>query len=128
MAIIGGGMAGLVCALNLEARGVKSTVFDTVRLLGTPPLYCFSILNWGFGYRESFGLYVCFAVISLQIRAFYFGLIKLQFSIRFVSWAAVETPRDWFQSSIRVWVSRKFWSLAVSAVVISLQIRAFLVS
>ncbi|CAN6809436.1 unnamed protein product [Brassica oleracea] len=29
VAIIGGGMAGLVCALNLEARGVKSTVFDT---------------------------------------------------------------------------------------------------
>lgn len=32
MAIIGGGMAGLVCAQNLEARGVQSTVFDTVRL------------------------------------------------------------------------------------------------
>jgi len=31
VAIIGGGMAGLVCALNLEARGVQSTVFDTVR-------------------------------------------------------------------------------------------------
>ncbi|TXG65987.1 hypothetical protein EZV62_007262 [Acer yangbiense] len=27
--IIGGGMAGLVCALNLDKRGVKSTVFDT---------------------------------------------------------------------------------------------------
>ncbi|XP_021901920.1 uncharacterized protein LOC110817585 isoform X2 [Carica papaya] len=27
--IIGGGMAGLVCALNLEKRGVRSTVFDT---------------------------------------------------------------------------------------------------
>ncbi|EEF31084.1 conserved hypothetical protein [Ricinus communis] len=27
--IIGGGMAGLVCAVNLEKRGVKSTVFDT---------------------------------------------------------------------------------------------------
>ncbi|KAJ8759431.1 hypothetical protein K2173_006961 [Erythroxylum novogranatense] len=27
--IIGGGMAGLVCALTLEKRGVKSTVFDT---------------------------------------------------------------------------------------------------
>ncbi|KAK0602550.1 hypothetical protein LWI29_034648 [Acer saccharum] len=26
---IGGGMAGLVCALNLDKRGVKSTVFDT---------------------------------------------------------------------------------------------------
>ncbi|ESQ49622.1 hypothetical protein EUTSA_v10020605mg [Eutrema salsugineum] len=29
VAIIGGGMAGLVCALDLEARGVQSTVFDT---------------------------------------------------------------------------------------------------
>ena len=28
--IIGGGMAGLICALNLEKRGVRSTVFDTV--------------------------------------------------------------------------------------------------
>uniref|UniRef100_A0A2P2JQ75 Amine oxidase domain-containing protein n=2 Tax=Rhizophora mucronata TaxID=61149 RepID=A0A2P2JQ75_RHIMU len=27
--IIGGGMAGLVCALSLEKRGVQSTVFDT---------------------------------------------------------------------------------------------------
>ncbi|PON46101.1 FAD/NAD(P)-binding domain containing protein [Parasponia andersonii] len=27
--IIGGGMAGLICALNLEKRGVRSTVFDT---------------------------------------------------------------------------------------------------
>lgn len=45
VAIIGGGMAGLVCALNLEARGVKSTVFDTVRRLGSSPLIVFSILN-----------------------------------------------------------------------------------
>lgn len=28
--IIGGGMSGLLCALYLEKRGVKSTVFDTV--------------------------------------------------------------------------------------------------
>ncbi|KAE8721619.1 putative nuclease HARBI1-like [Hibiscus syriacus] len=28
--IIGGGMAGLLCALSLEKRGVKSTVFDTL--------------------------------------------------------------------------------------------------
>ncbi|XP_010025000.2 uncharacterized protein LOC104415418 isoform X1 [Eucalyptus grandis] len=27
--IIGGGMSGLICALNLEKRGIKSTVFDT---------------------------------------------------------------------------------------------------
>ncbi|PIN03490.1 Zeaxanthin epoxidase [Handroanthus impetiginosus] len=27
--IIGGGMSGLVCALYLEKRGIKSTVFDT---------------------------------------------------------------------------------------------------
>ncbi|CAK7341009.1 unnamed protein product [Dovyalis caffra] len=31
--IIGGGMAGLLCALSLEERGVKSTVFDTVAML-----------------------------------------------------------------------------------------------
>ena len=30
VAIIGGGMAGLSCALYLEKRGVRSTVFDTV--------------------------------------------------------------------------------------------------
>lgn len=30
VAIIGGGVAGLVCALTLEERGIKSTVFDTV--------------------------------------------------------------------------------------------------
>lgn len=30
VAIIGGGMAGLICALNLAKRGVRSTVFDTV--------------------------------------------------------------------------------------------------
>ncbi|KAE8009998.1 hypothetical protein FH972_006396 [Carpinus fangiana] len=29
VAIIGGGMSGLMCALNLEKRGVRSTVFDT---------------------------------------------------------------------------------------------------
>ncbi|KAI3979830.1 hypothetical protein MKX01_013925 [Papaver californicum] len=29
VAIIGGGMSGLICALNLEKRGIKSTVFDT---------------------------------------------------------------------------------------------------
>lgn len=29
VAIIGGGMSGLICALNLEKRGVRSTVFDT---------------------------------------------------------------------------------------------------
>ncbi|KAK4596501.1 hypothetical protein RGQ29_014516 [Quercus rubra] len=33
VAIIGGGMAGLVCALNLEKRGVRSTVFDTTSLV-----------------------------------------------------------------------------------------------
>ncbi|MBA0584705.1 hypothetical protein Gorai_015503, partial [Gossypium raimondii] len=32
--IIGGGMAGLLCALSLEKRGVKSTVFDTVGSFG----------------------------------------------------------------------------------------------
>ncbi|KAJ7973501.1 FAD/NAD(P)-binding oxidoreductase family protein [Quillaja saponaria] len=29
VAIIGGGMSGLICGLNLEKRGVRSTVFDT---------------------------------------------------------------------------------------------------
>lgn len=29
VAIIGGGMSGLICALNLEKRGVRSTVFDS---------------------------------------------------------------------------------------------------
>ncbi|OVA05315.1 hypothetical protein BVC80_441g62 [Macleaya cordata] len=29
VAIIGGGMSGLTCALNLKKRGIKSTVFDT---------------------------------------------------------------------------------------------------
>jgi len=32
VAIIGGGISGLICALFLEARGVRSTVFDTVSL------------------------------------------------------------------------------------------------
>ncbi|KAJ4719689.1 FAD/NAD(P)-binding oxidoreductase family protein [Melia azedarach] len=46
--IIGGGMAGLVCALSLDKRGVKSTVFDTgnhglggrmgTRMIGPQPL------------------------------------------------------------------------------------------
>ncbi|KAL4179039.1 hypothetical protein AMTRI_Chr13g85260 [Amborella trichopoda] len=29
VAIIGGGMTGLICALTLEQRGIRSTVFDT---------------------------------------------------------------------------------------------------
>ncbi|KAF8388185.1 hypothetical protein HHK36_026851 [Tetracentron sinense] len=29
VAVIGGGMSGLICALNLEKRGIRSTVFDT---------------------------------------------------------------------------------------------------
>ncbi|CAI7928929.1 unnamed protein product, partial [Closterium sp. NIES-54] len=31
VAILGGGMAGLMCALGLAERGIRSTVFDTVR-------------------------------------------------------------------------------------------------
>ncbi|XP_022143212.1 uncharacterized protein LOC111013130 isoform X2 [Momordica charantia] len=48
VAIIGGGMAGIMCALSLEKRGVRSTVFDTgihglggrmgTRSLGPEPL------------------------------------------------------------------------------------------
>lgn len=34
--IIGGGMSGLACALYLEKRGIKSTVFDTVRIIPYP--------------------------------------------------------------------------------------------
>lgn len=34
--IIGGGMSGLMCALSLEKRGIKSTVFDTVRIIFLP--------------------------------------------------------------------------------------------
>ncbi|KAK3019487.1 hypothetical protein RJ639_004886 [Escallonia herrerae] len=30
VAVIGGGMSGMLCALNLEKRGIRSTVFDTV--------------------------------------------------------------------------------------------------
>ncbi|KAK3037350.1 hypothetical protein RJ639_030448 [Escallonia herrerae] len=29
VAVIGGGMSGMLCALNLEKRGIRSTVFDT---------------------------------------------------------------------------------------------------
>lgn len=32
VAIIGGGISGLICSLFLENRGVRSTVFDTVSL------------------------------------------------------------------------------------------------
>ena len=31
VAILGGGMSGLVCALTLEELGIRSTVYDTVR-------------------------------------------------------------------------------------------------
>ena len=47
MGIIGGGMAGLVCALSLEKRGVKSTVFDTVCSVPSCIVCFFSI--WVFG-------------------------------------------------------------------------------
>lgn len=40
--IIGGGMSGLACALYLEKRGIRSTVFDTVRY-ALSPFYYFSI-------------------------------------------------------------------------------------
>lgn len=51
--IIGGGMAGLVCALSLEKRRIKSTVFDTVGQLFLFSI-CFSI--WIFIF---FLLYYC---------------------------------------------------------------------
>lgn len=40
VAIIGGGMSGLLCALYLDKRAIRSTVFDTVcffSLLAFPP-------------------------------------------------------------------------------------------
>lgn len=43
MGIIGGGMAGLACALSLEKRGVKSTVFDTVGSFGYLLIWFFDI-------------------------------------------------------------------------------------
>ena len=64
MAIIGGGMAGLVCALNLEARGVKSTVFDTVRLLGTLPLIGFQFSIGVLGV-EKVSVFRCFSCCNL---------------------------------------------------------------
>lgn len=36
VAIIGGGISGLLCAIYLDKRGVRSTVFDTVRYYFTP--------------------------------------------------------------------------------------------
>lgn len=44
--IIGGGMAGLACALSLDQKGVKSTVFDTVSQSFCLVLFCF-VLFWG---------------------------------------------------------------------------------
>lgn len=38
--IIGGGMSGLTCALYLEKRGIRSTVFDTVGY-SFPPFFAF---------------------------------------------------------------------------------------
>lgn len=40
--IVSGGMAGLVCALNLEKHGVRSTVFDYGWLV------CLSVLESSF--------------------------------------------------------------------------------
>ncbi|OIT07493.1 hypothetical protein A4A49_29364 [Nicotiana attenuata] len=39
--IIGGGMSGLACALYLEKRGIRSTVFDTVRYVSFLFLHSF---------------------------------------------------------------------------------------
>ncbi|GFP79147.1 hypothetical protein PHJA_000058200 [Phtheirospermum japonicum] len=43
--IIGGGMSGLVCALYLEKRGIKSTVFDTSEALDLS-LTLYSNMEW----------------------------------------------------------------------------------
>ena len=52
--IIGGGMAGLACALSLDKRGVKSTVFDTVCHLS------------GFLAFAFFSVLLCFLLESLE--------------------------------------------------------------
>lgn len=49
IAIIGGGMAGIMCALSLEKRGVRSTVFDTVGYY----LLVLSYLNFSFVLTDS---------------------------------------------------------------------------
>lgn len=45
--IIGGGMSGLACALYLDKRGIRSTVFDTVGLFYSP----FLQIALSFSYR-----------------------------------------------------------------------------
>ena len=50
VAIIGGGMSGLLCALFLEKRGVRSTVFDTVYIIYG--LFTCSVFSFGFWFSH----------------------------------------------------------------------------
>lgn len=50
--IIGGGMSGLACALYLDKRGIRSTVFDTVSHSYPSPLQIAALgFNFSFSYR-----------------------------------------------------------------------------
>lgn len=55
VAVIGGGMSGLICAKHLEKRGVRSTVFDTVAQL-LPYLFIYLLVDVGF---EWLCMYFC---------------------------------------------------------------------
>jgi len=57
IAIIGGGMAGIMCALSLEKRGVRSTVFDTVGIL--------SCLKFSLVLTDSVHGCICFMLASM---------------------------------------------------------------
>lgn len=58
VAVIGGGMSGLICAKHLEKRGVRSTVFDTVAQL-LPYLFIYFLVDVGFGGCASIFVVLC---------------------------------------------------------------------
>lgn len=66
VAIIGGGISGLLCALSLEKRGVRSTVFDTVCffLYYLSFLYCLSYLLLDTKSHQSFNSFLCTCTCS----------------------------------------------------------------
>nr|GMD03810.1 Zeaxanthin epoxidase [Ipomoea batatas]GMD26560.1 Zeaxanthin epoxidase [Ipomoea batatas] len=49
--IVGGGMSGLACALYLDKRGIRSTVFDTVSHSYPSPLQIALAFSFSFTYR-----------------------------------------------------------------------------
>ena len=71
MGIIGGGMAGLVCALSLEKRGVKSTVFDTVGSFG--------YLLWFFELGLMWAVVVLYGSFGQWTRKYVFFYVKNAF-------------------------------------------------